>query len=941
MKPGKSLADGEVSAWSIRGRCKSRRAGLYSATQHCTRREPVGQDFAAGRSDFQDHAPWTASNYQRPPMTKAASSNLTPMMRQYLEIKASHEDAVLFYRMGDFFELFGRDAEVAAPIMEVALTARHKGTDKEIPMCGVPHHALENYVGKLLRDGRKIAICDQVEDPAQSKGLVKREVTRIITPGTVSSPELLDGKEENLLGCVLWGKGEGAGAFLDVSTGSFFVRRWGSAERCLEDLGILRPKEVLFDEETLPESVECFVQSEVACTSPLSGDKYFDRKKSPDLLKEHFKAGTLRGFGLEDGELATQAAAAALEYARATQFSDLSHIQTLAVRTGDDTMVLDATTLTNLEVFRNQREGTRKATLWSVLDRTVTPGGGRMLRDWLRRPLKHEASVIERHDGVQELLEQPALREEVRDNLAQLGDPERLLSRAVLGSMTPREASALRDGLRRIPSIIQRISACRADLLADLADLDPLEELQDYLERTLEEQPPATLKNGGVIAAGVDEELDRARSLARNAKQHILAMEEAEKQKTGISSLKIRYNKVFGYYLEVTKANQHLVPDHYIRKQTLVNAERYVTPEIKELEEDVLTAEETQLRLEERYFEEVRQTVVVNGQGIREISAAMASLDCLAGFAELASHRGYCRPIMRPLGEAITVREGRHPVVEVNSSDAFVPNDVDLSDEQRIVVLTGPNMGGKSTYLRQVALIVLMAQAGSFVPAESAEIGMVDRIFTRVGASDDLARGESTFMVEMIETANILNHSTNNSLVILDEVGRGTATFDGMSLAWAIVEHLHAGPSPKTLFATHYHELTELAALLPGVVNRTLAVKEWEDRIIFLRRVIQGSADKSYGIHVARLAGLPSTLIDRASEVLANLEKQEYDPSGKPRRAAGELQPKADTPTADQLSLFTPVEEVVAQVLLDTDVDQLTPLAALNLVAGLRRRLGG
>lgn len=869
-------------------------------------------------------------------MTRAPK--LTPMMRQYLEVKAAHEDAILFYRMGDFFELFGGDAETAAPIMEVALTARHKGTDKEVPMCGVPHHALEGYVGKLLREGRKVAICDQVEDPAQAKGLVKREVTRVITPGTVSSPELLDSKEENLLAALQWHKGDGAGAFLDVSTGAFFVRRWGTAEQCLEDLGVLNPKEVLFDEEELPDSVAAFIHGEVACLTPLQGDKYLDRKKAAERLKEHFEAATLRGFGLEDNEPATRAAAAALEYARATQFSDLAHVQGLSVRVGRDGMVLDATTLTNLDIFRNQREGTRKATLWSVVDQTVTPAGGRLLRDWLRRPLADPGAVSERHDGVQELLESPALREEVRDNLAQLGDPERLLSRAVLGSLTPREAAALRDGLRRVPAILERISSCASDLLSDLAQTDPVESLHDYLERTLEEQPPATMKNGGVIAEGVDDELDRARSLARDAKKHILAMEQDEREKTGITSLKIRYNKVFGYYLEVTKANQHLVPDHYIRKQTLVNAERYVTPEIKELEEDVLNAEHTQLRLEEKYFEELRQRVVAEGAGLREMSEAMATLDCLAGYAELATKRSYCRPTMRPLGESITIREGRHPVVEAGSRDPFVPNDIELSDDEKIVVLTGPNMGGKSTYLRQVALIVLMAQAGGFVPADSAEIGMVDRIFTRVGASDDLARGESTFMVEMIETANILSHASEHSLVILDEVGRGTATFDGMSLAWAIIEHLHQHATPKTLFATHYHELTELAQLLPGVVNRTLAVKEWEDKIIFLRRIIRGSADKSYGLHVARLAGLPTSLIDRASEVLANLEKQEYDPAGRPRRAEGELKP--ETAKGDQLPLFTPVEEMVAQILQETEVDQLTPLAALNLVASLKGRLG-
>ncbi|MEM1178501.1 MAG: DNA mismatch repair protein MutS [Acidobacteriota bacterium] len=876
------------------------------------------------------------------------ASQLTPMLRHYLEVKSAHEDALLFYRMGDFFELFFDDAVDAAPLLEVSLTARHKGSDKEVPMCGVPHHSVQTYIGKALRAGRKVAICEQVEDPKAAKGLVKREVTQVITPGTVVAPELLDGKDANLLGALVWDAraGAGAGAYLDVSTGEFFLRRYPDGDAMVEDLGVIRPREALFEAAELPEAAEAFIRAEVMCVTELEGDRYVDRRRAAEVLREHFSASTLRGFGLEDKEPATDAAAVALEYARATQFSTLDHIQSLAVRRGDDAMVIDATTLANLDVFRNQREGGRRATLISVLDRTVTSPGGRRLKDWLRRPLMIPSAVAERHDAVEELLQQHGLRSEIRDHLEQLGDLERLLSRAVLSSMTPREAAALRDSLRRVPALLDMAGGCQAELLADLADVDRLEDLRERLESLLEDEPTAKLEAGGVIRTGVDEELDRCRSLARDAKKHIASMQEREREQTGISSLKIRYNKVFGYYLEVTKANTHLVPEHYIRKQTLVNAERYVTPEIKELEEDILSAEERQLELERVYFESLRRAVVERGEGLREVASALSILDVLAGFAELAAHRRYCRPSMRALGEPIQISDGRHPVVEASLSGAgasgsgFVPNDIDLDDDARIVILTGPNMGGKSTYLRQVALIVLMAQAGSYVPAASAEIGVVDRIFTRVGASDDLARGESTFMVEMIETANILHHATGESLVILDEVGRGTATFDGMSLAWAIIEHLHSAARPKTLFATHYHELTELAQLLPGVVNRTLAVKEWQDQIVFLRRIVPGAADKSYGLHVARLAGLPSAVIDRAAEVLANLEKQEYDPAGRPRRAEGEGAP-APVPGSEQMALFTPPQELVAQLLRDTDVDQLTPLAALNLIASLKNRLGG
>ncbi len=866
------------------------------------------------------------------------------MMRQYLEVKAQHPDALLLYRMGDFFELFYEDAKLAAPILEVALTARHKGSESEAPMCGVPHHALDSYLGKLLKAGLKVAICDQVEDPAQAKGLVKREVTRIVTPGTVSQPELLDGKEENLLSAVLWDGERGAGAFLEVSTGVFFLRRWGQPESCLEDLGVLRPREVLFAPAKLPAAVLAWLQSAAICLTPLSAEQVPSRGRAAQLLERQLQVATLKGYGLDPDEPAVAAAACALAYAQETQHSELAHIRTLTLGDPVSALVLDATTLANLEVFRNQREGNRKGTLLAVLDRTQTPAGGRLLREWLRRPLCDLEQITARHAAVAELAAHGSRREDLRASLAELGDPERLLSRAVLGTMTPREAAALRDGLRQVPAVQAQLqglspSAATTPLLAAVVACDPLTGLADELSRVLVEAPPATLKNGGVIAAGVDPELDRCYSLAHDSKQHILVLEQQEREATGISSLKIRYNRVFGYYLEITHANAHLVPSHYIRKQTLVNAERYVTPEIKDLEEQILGAEERQLELEAQHFAQLLERITAEGEGLLRLSRALAALDVVATFAEVAVRQRFRRPHMLPPGAPIRIRDGRHPVVEAMSREPFVPNDVELDCEvAQVVLLTGPNMGGKSTYLRQVALMVLLAQAGSFVPAEEAEIGLVDRIFTRVGASDDLARGESTFMVEMIETANILHHATDLSLVILDEVGRGTATFDGLSLAWAIVEYLHEKRRAKTLFATHYHELTELANLLPRVKNRTMAVKEWEDKIVFLRRVIHGSADKSYGLHVARLAGLPTSVIARAQEVLANLEAQEYDFSGRPRLAQGEHHPQPAA-SGQQLSLFTPPGEAVLTILREVDLEQLTPLAALNLLASLKTRL--
>ncbi len=858
------------------------------------------------------------------------------MLRHYLETKAEHPDAVLLYRMGDFFEAFFEDAVEIAPILEVALTARNKGKENEAPMCGVPHHAVEVYLGKLIRAGLRVAICDQVEDPAEAKGLVKREVTRVVTPGTVTESQLLEGAEENLLASLVWDGDSGAGAFLDISTGQFFVRRWRDEEQAMQDLALHRPREVLASGE-LSERIESWVGANVACRTDGGDDLWIDPKRAADELERHFGTATLRGFGLERREPAVRAAAVALRYAQQTQQSELPHIRSLTLRRSGDALVLDAETLANLEIFRSLREGSRRGTLISVLDRTVTAAGGRLFKNWLRRPERQRDAIEDRLGAVDELLREAERRERLRESLASIGDIERLLSRAVLARMSPREAAALRDSLEATPSILVEVEHSANKLLAEVARVDPVADLSGELQRILEPQPAATLARGGVIAEGVDAELDRCRSLDRDSKLHVLELEKRERERTGIGSLKIRFNKVFGYYLEVSKAKVESVPEEYVRKQTLVNAERYITPELKELEEQILSAEARLVELEVEHFDRLRERIVAAGERLEALASALASLDALASSAEVAARHRYVRPSIREAGTPITIRDGRHPVVERLTGEEFVPNDVELGGEAgEIVVLTGPNMGGKSTYLRQVALIVLMAQAGCFVPAASAEIGLVDRVFTRVGASDDLSRGESTFMVEMVETAKILHQATGDSLVILDEVGRGTSTFDGLSLAWAIVESLHRDPKPKTLFATHYHELTELAALLPGVVNRTLSVKEWKDQIVFLRRVVPGSADKSYGLHVARLAGIPQEVIDRAAQVLSNLEAHEYDLTGKPRIAKGEDAPATST---DQLTLFAPPEEVIASILRQVDMEQLAPLAALNLLHALKKRL--
>jgi len=866
------------------------------------------------------------------------SGQLTPMLRHYLEMKADHPDAVVLYRMGDFYEVFFDDAARVAPILEVTLTARNKGGENEVAMCGVPYHALEVYLAKLVRAGVKAAICEQVEDPKEAKGLVRREVTRVVTPGTLSDPELLDSKTSNYLASVVWNGDAGGGAFLDVSTGQFRVQRWQTSDQAIDDLSLLRPSEVLYEPEGLPEALQTWVD-DAPCRTELDGDRWFDTRRATDDLQEQLGVESLRGFDLEAGEPAVVAAAAALAYARATQHSELAHIRDVTVASRGDGMLLDSTTLANLEIFRSLREGAKRGTLLSVIDRTRTAAGGRLLVDWLRRPLADPLAIENRHSAVDELVSDERRRGRVRTDLARVGDLERLLTRAILGTLTPREAGVLRDTLLASPGLLGELRGLQSSLLRSIAAAKPATRLAAELERVLVAEPPARLRDGGIICEGVDDDLDHHRSLARDSKQHVLAVQERERERTGISSLKIRYNKVFGYFIEVTKANAASVPEDYVRKQTLVNAERYITPELKELEEAILTAEERQLSLEAKHFEALVESVRQAALELKALARALAELDVLCNFAEVAVRQRYVRPEIAPPGEPLAIEDGRHPVVERQKDVDFVPNDSDLDGEEaQIVLLTGPNMGGKSTYLRQVALIVVLAQAGSFVPAAGARIGVVDRVFTRVGASDDLSRGESTFMVEMIETARILHQATSESLVILDEVGRGTATFDGLSLAWAIVEFLHEERRPKTLFATHYHELTELASLLPRVVNRTMAVKEWEDQIVFLRRVVKGSADKSYGIHVARLAGIPSSVLERAEEVLRNLEAQEYDFSGRPKLAKGNAPASA---AQDQLHLFAPPEEVVSAVIREVDLERLSPLAALNLLQSLKSRLEG
>ncbi len=900
-------------------------------------------------------------------------AKLTPMLRHYMATKAEHPDALLLYRMGDFYELFFDDAKEAAPILEVQLTARQKGTPNEALMCGVPHHAVEGYIAKLVQAGRRVAVCDQVEDPAKAKGMVRREVTRIVTPGTVVELEQLAADQHNYLAALSWDGDSGAGAFLEVSTGQFRVHRWQDAVQAIEDLALIRPREVLIQKDSLPAAVVEFVESPATRSTDLDTALPQATRGAASALKRHFGVASLRGLGLSDREPATQAAAAVLAYAAVTQGAQATHVQRLRLKQ-ESGSVVDSTTLRNLEVLRNLRDGGRDATLLAVLDRTKTAPGARKLGDWLREPLRSVAQVRSRHDAVSDLVRDSTRASEIQERLAAVGDLERLGSRAALGRMTPREADALRSSLQQVPVLQSLCASVDAELVQSIAQVDELADLTVDLEQTLAEDPPIQIAQGGVVATGVDPELDRFRSLAGSSKQHLMELQQREREATGISTLKVRFNRVFGYYLEVTRAQQDRVPEHYVRKQTLVNAERYITEELKILEEQILGAEERQIALEQELFEQLITRVGASAGELAVLADALSDLDVLASYAQVAQSRDYVRPVMLETGEPIEIKDGRHPVVEAVSTEPFVPNDSHLGSEQpRIVILTGPNMGGKSTYLRQVGLISIMAQAGCFVPAKSARLAVVDRVFTRVGASDDLARGESTFMVEMIETARILHQATGNSLVILDEVGRGTATFDGLSLAWAIVEFLHQVSGLKALFATHYHELTDLARTLDEATNQTMAVREWEDRVVFLRRVIAGSADKSYGLHVASLAGIPEQVVQRATQILEGLERSQLRPgvdgtsnsasgttdddavesnvTGNGAEGAGsfpesqdvELQPPSQQrhPVADQLTLFTPPEEIVASVLRSLDAEALTPLAALNLIHSLQERLRG
>jgi DNA mismatch repair protein MutS len=856
------------------------------------------------------------------------TENLTPIRQQYLRIKQQYPQVILFFRLGDFYETFDEDARLCAKELELVLTSRSMGKGNQIPMAGIPYHAVDNYLSRLINHGYKVAICEQLTKPGQTKGIVEREVVRLVTPGTIVEPNLLNSKANNFLVSLVI-EGEQAGlAYSDISTGEFATAQT-TFQRALSELERLKPSEVL--------AAKSADLNQFRITAPVTRRENFDYdlETNSRLLKEHFGVATLDGFGCGNLPLAIKAAGSLLTYLKETQKSSLSQLTALNTYSTEAFMALDYQTQNNLELFRNSRSGKADGSLLAVIDLTRTAMGGRLLRKWVGQPLLDLEVLLQRQDAVDWFFQNALIRTRTIALFNDMADLERLINRVKSRIATPRELAALKRGLETIPQFRELLDNCPLEWIK--SDLKPQTEVVELISQSLSENPPADLDEGGVIRSGFSTELDDLRSKSGNSRQYLVNLEQQERQRTGIKNLRVGYNRVFGYFIEISNSNLAQVPADYIRKQTLVNGERFFTPELKEFETQILNAQERIVEMESALFERICGQVAASAESILVLTRTLANLDVFAGLAETAVRNNYVRPRLNR-ENSIQIQDGRHPVVEKSLPDqTFIPNDTRLSnDDIQLVILTGPNMAGKSTYLRQVALIVLMAQIGSFVPAASAVIGLVDRIFTRIGAGEDLAAGKSTFMVEMTETAIILNNATPGSLIILDEIGRGTSTYDGLSIARAVAEYIHNSPrlGAKTLFATHYHELVQLAAFLPRAKNYNVAVSEDSGEVVFLRKIVPGGVDKSYGIHVAKLAGLPKPVIHRAQEVLADLEGTRVQ-----NKKSFSKTPKTEAPEF-QISLFGVKPEVMLE-LEKLDVNALSPLEALNKLYELQQKAKG
>ena len=875
---------------------------------------------------------------------------LTPMMQQYMAIKEQYKDCILFYRLGDFYEMFYDDALTASRELEITLTGKNCGQEERAPMCGVPYHAVDVYLNKLVAKGYKVAICEQAEDPKQAKGIVKREVIRIVTPGTNLSQQALDEGRNNYLMCLVYDNNQFGLAITDISTGDFYTTEVATLKELYDEIHRFSPSEIICNDSFYMSgaSLDDFKDRLHVSVSTLD-TWYMDEAVSVQKIKEHFKVASLDGLGLTDFPSGTLAVGALLLYLYETQKNTLDNLTKITPYRSGGYMIIDSATNRNLELIETLREKQKKGSLLWVLDKTKTAMGARLMRNWIEQPLIEKKKITARQDAVEELYNDMITREEIREYLNAVYDLERLVTRISYRTANPRDLIAFKTSLGMIPPVKQLLSQAKSAELKEIDErMDCLEDIYDLIEKSIQDEPPIMIREGGMIKEGYNEDVDKFRLSRTEGKTWLAELEAREKEKTGIKNLRVRYNKVFGYYLEVTNSYKELVPEDWTRKQTLANAERYITPELKELEDMILGAEDKLAALEYDIYCEVRDSIGEQVVRIQETAKAIAHLDVLASLACVAQSNDYVRPSINTKG-VIDIQGGRHPVVEkMNNNQMFIDNDTYLDNKNhRISIITGPNMAGKSTYMRQSALIVLMAQIGSFVPAKSANIGIVDRIFTRVGASDDLASGQSTFMVEMTEVANILRNATSRSLLILDEIGRGTSTFDGLSIAWAVVEHI-SNPKllgAKTLFATHYHELTELEGKLDSVNNYCIAVREQGDDIIFLRKIIRGGADKSYGIQVARLAGVPDSVIDRAKEIASWLEETDVTDKAKNLQVRTSAKKKEvvreAVPAEKQMSLFDiyPADHPVLKELAGLDVSNMTPIQALNILYELQKRL--